>query len=62
MIVERQKGDMWGKSVVEQLAVDLRQEFPEIIGFSARDIWYMRNFYSAYTNNAKRQPLVAEIR
>jgi predicted nuclease of restriction endonuclease-like (RecB) superfamily len=60
-IIERQKGETWGKSVVEQLAKDLRQEFPEMTGFSARNIWYMRDFYLAYCENEKLQPLVAEI-
>src|SRR5438552_893470 len=32
MIVERQKGDSWGKSVVEKLAGDLRVEFPGMGG------------------------------
>lgn len=47
-IVERQQGETWGKSVVEQLSKDLREEFPEHQGFSVRNIWYMRNFYLAY--------------
>ena len=29
MIVERQQGDTWGKSVVERLAKDLQAEFPD---------------------------------
>lgn len=61
MIVERQKGDTWGKAVVEKLAADLREEFPAIQGFSSRNIWYMRKFYSTYTGNKILQPLVAEI-
>lgn len=60
-IVERQEGETWGKSVVEKLAKDLRQEFPEMSGFSARNIWYMRDFYLAYRENEKLQPMVAEI-
>jgi predicted nuclease of restriction endonuclease-like (RecB) superfamily len=61
MIVEKQKGETWGKSVVENLAQDLRNEFPGISGFSARNIWYMRDFYLAYYKNEILQPLVAEI-
>jgi predicted nuclease of restriction endonuclease-like (RecB) superfamily len=61
MIVEQQQGDTWGKSVVEQLAIDLQKEFPGIQGFSARNIWYMRNFYHTYGGNEKLQPMVAEI-
>jgi len=61
MIVVRQKTEGWGKSIVEQLAADLQKEFPGITGFSARNIWYMRDFYVCYGKNEKLQPLVAEI-
>ena len=61
MIVERQQGDSWGKSIVEQLATDLQAEFPGTAGFSVRNIWYMRTFYLKYSQNEKLQPMVAEI-
>jgi predicted nuclease of restriction endonuclease-like (RecB) superfamily len=61
MIVERQEKESWGKSVVERLSLDLQKEFPGMMGFSARNIWYMRNFYTIYGKNTKLQPLVAEI-
>ncbi len=61
MIVRRQQGNSWGKSVVEQLAKDLQAEFPGISGFSARNIWNMRIFYVTYHQNEKLQPMVAEI-
>lgn len=61
MIVSRQQGETWGKSVVEQLAKDLQTEFIGVSGFSARNIWYMRDFYLAYYQNEKLQPMVAEI-
>ncbi|MBW4448372.1 MAG: DUF1016 family protein [Spirirestis rafaelensis WJT71-NPBG6] len=61
MIVIKQQDASWGKSVVEQLAKDLQAEFPGISGFSARNIWNMRNFYVTYSQNQKLQPMVAEI-
>lgn len=61
MIVIKQQDASWGKSVVEQLAKDLQTEFPGISGFSARNIWNMRNFYVTYSQKEKLQPLVAEI-
>lgn len=61
LIVSRQQGETWGKSVVEQLGKDLQAEFPGISGFSARNIWNMRNFYLTYNQNDKLQPIVAEI-
>jgi len=61
MIVERQGVEGWGKSVVERLSADLRQEFPGVGGFSVQNLWYMRQFYSEYQGNERLQPLVGEI-
>ena len=61
MIVERQQGESWGKSVVQRLAGDLQKDFPGIQGFSAQNLWYMRQFYLEYCNKPKLQPLVGEI-
>ena len=38
LIIERQKGHTWGKSIVEQLANDLQAEFPGISGFSSLNV------------------------
>lgn len=61
MIIDRQRGETWGNAVVEQLAADLRREFPGIGGFSARNIWRMREFYLTYRDNEKLTQLVTEI-
>ena len=61
MIFIQQQNTSWGKSVVEKLAKDLQTEFPGISGFSARNIWRMRDFYLAYHSKEKLTPLVAEI-
>lgn len=61
MIAQRQKDQGWGKSVVETLSKDLQNEFPGMSGFSAQNLWYMRQFYLAYAGHPKLQPLVGEI-
>jgi predicted nuclease of restriction endonuclease-like (RecB) superfamily len=61
LIITRQEGETWGKSVVELLAKDLQAEFPGISGFSSRNIWRMRDFYLTYHADEKLSPLVAEI-
>jgi predicted nuclease of restriction endonuclease-like (RecB) superfamily len=61
MIVERQDVAGWGKAVVEQLAADLRSEFPDVGGFSASNLWRMKAFFEAYTGLEKLAPLVREI-
>ena len=61
MIVERQQGETWGKSVVGSLSDDLRKEFPGTNGFSAANLWRMKNFYEAYGGDEKLAQLVREI-
>ncbi len=61
MIVERQAGETWGKSVVEQLAQDLQSAFPGVGGFSASNLWRMKLFYETYLTQEKLAPLVREI-
>jgi len=58
-IVERQRTEGWGKTVVERLSRDLQREFPGVGGFSAQNIWYMRAFYLAWTDDVRnlQQPV-----
>lgn len=60
-IVESQEKSVWGKGVVEKLAGDLRREFPDVKGFSARNLWDMRRFYLAYDDHPNLRQVVAEI-
>lgn len=52
-IVEKQKKSRWGKSIVETLAKDLQKEFSGIQGFSAQNLWRMKQFYQTYNENKK---------
>jgi len=61
LLAERQEQASWGTAVVEQLAADLRREFPDIRGLSSRNIWRMLGLYQAYARSEKLPPLVAEI-
>jgi predicted nuclease of restriction endonuclease-like (RecB) superfamily len=61
LIVERQNQYGWGKSIVEQLATELQNEFVGINGFSARNLWRMRALYSEYSTSSFLPPVVAEI-
>src|ERR1700761_9182479 len=61
LIVERQRVQGWGKSVVERLAADIQKGFPGMRGFSPQNIWYMRSFYLAWTDDVESlQRLVGE--
>ena len=49
-IVEKQEALGWGRSVVEQLGHDLRAEYPGLQGFSADNLWRMRQFFREYSS------------
>src|SRR5579862_2294995 len=61
LIDQRQQGETWGRAVVENLAKDLRAEFPGVGGLSAANLWRIKQFYEAYARDEKLAPLVREI-
>jgi len=48
VIAIQEKEGGWGAKIVEQLAIDLKMEFPDMTGFSKRNLRYMRDFSIAY--------------
>lgn len=60
-IYNRQQEKGWGKSIVEVLAKEIQKDFSGVKGFSARNLWRMRNLYVEYKDNEILPPLVAEI-
>jgi predicted nuclease of restriction endonuclease-like (RecB) superfamily len=60
-IVEKQKTLGWGDAVVEMVAADLRRDFPQMTGFSPRNVWDMRRLYATYTTPEFLSPAVREI-
>jgi predicted nuclease of restriction endonuclease-like (RecB) superfamily len=54
IIVEAQNTKGYGKQVVEQLAEDLHTAFPKMDGFSPRNVWRMRAFYLAWTDESQK--------
>jgi len=61
LIVSRQENATHGAAIAEQLAADLRLEFPGVSGYSRRNLFYMRELYLAYRDLPKVQPMVAQI-
>jgi len=51
----------WGQGIVETLSKDLHQEFPDMKGFSAQNLWRMKQVYETYKNNKKLSTLLREI-
>ena len=60
-ILARQDQAGWGAKVIDRLAADLRQAFPDMKGFSPRNLKYMRAFAAAWTDRAIVQQLAAQI-
>ncbi len=48
MLVEKQKTAGWGASVIPNLSKEIRNELPEVKGFSERNIGRMIAFYREY--------------
>lgn len=47
-LIEKQKTFKWGEHFLERFSHDMRQAFPEMQGFSKRNLEYMRRFASLY--------------
>jgi predicted nuclease of restriction endonuclease-like (RecB) superfamily len=51
----------WGKGTVQELADWLAAQVPDLKGFSASNLWRMRQFYEVYRQDAILAPLVREL-
>ena len=60
-ILARQSRQGWGAKVVERLALDLRTAFPQMKGFSPRNLKYMRAFAEAWPDEAIVQGVLAQL-
>jgi len=61
MILDRQERAGWGARVIDRLAADLRDAFPDMKGFSPRNLKYMRAFAAAWRDPAIVQRVVAQL-
>ena len=60
-ILERQQRESWGAKVIDRLAVDLKREFPDMKGFSVRNLKYMRRFAQVWTEDEFVQQVAAQL-
>jgi predicted nuclease of restriction endonuclease-like (RecB) superfamily len=60
-ILTRQQSEGWGAKVIERLAKDLKQEFPQMKGFSRSNLLYMRSFAEAYSDEQIVQAVLGQI-
>lgn len=60
-ILARQTKEGWGTGVIARLSRDLHAAFPQMKGFSPRNLGYMKVFASTYPDEAILQQLVAKL-
>ncbi|MGE4243719.1 PDDEXK nuclease domain-containing protein [Ramlibacter sp.] len=60
-ILERQAREGWGAKVIDRLAHDLRSAFPDMKGFSSRNLKYMRAFAQAWPEHEFVQQAAARL-
>ena len=48
MLQQSQDADGWGKKTLQRLAVDLKNDYSEIKGFTVRNMQYMVQFFNEY--------------
>jgi predicted nuclease of restriction endonuclease-like (RecB) superfamily len=60
-ILNRQNSAGWGAKVIDRLSVDLKDEFPEMNGFSSRNLKYMRKFAENWPDISIVQEVLAQI-
>ena len=61
VVLQKQETEGWGAKVIDRMAYDLKNEFPDMSGFSPRNIKYMRAFAEAWVDVELMQRTVAQI-
>jgi predicted nuclease of restriction endonuclease-like (RecB) superfamily len=60
-ILRRQKNEGWGAKVIDRLSKDLKDIFPDMSGFSPRNLGSMKKFAATWTDFSILQRVVAKI-
>jgi predicted nuclease of restriction endonuclease-like (RecB) superfamily len=61
IILQRQSEAAWGAKVIDRLAADLREEFPDMSGLSARNLLAMKIFAREFPDGPIAQQPVAQL-
>ena len=60
-IVQKQAEARWGTGVVNQLSLDLREAYPDVKGFSARNLYYMKGWYEFYMTDDNHKKILHQL-
>jgi len=61
LILDNQQRDGWGSRFIDNLAADIKLDFPEMTGFSVRNLQYMRKYAQEYPDFEFVQTVSAQI-
>lgn len=60
-VLDKQSEEGWGAKVIDRISKDLKESFPDMNGFSPRNIKYMRKFAECWRDFEFVQRVVAQI-
>jgi predicted nuclease of restriction endonuclease-like (RecB) superfamily len=60
-ILEKQHAEGWGAKVIDRLSHDLKTAFPDMSGFSPRNLKYMRKFAESWPDRSIVQEVLAQV-
>lgn len=61
IILDFQNRDGWGSKVIDNISEEIKRDFPDLKGFSSRNLKYMRKFALEYKDLEFVQQVVAQI-
>ncbi len=61
VVAARMEAEQWGAKVIDRLAADIRTAYPDMSGFSSRNLQYMRAFATNWTSRPILQQLAAKL-
>lgn len=56
-----EENSSWGNKFIDNVAMDLKMSFPNLKGFSVRNLKYMKTFYNEYKDDEEFVQLVAQL-
>lgn len=56
-----EENSSWGNKFIDNVSIDLKMSFPNLKGFSVRNLKYMKTFYNEYKNDEEFVQLVAQL-
>lgn len=60
-IVQKRAESRWGSGTVNQLCLDLKAAYPDVKGFSVRNLYYMKEWYEFYMADEEHKEILHQV-